>query len=110
MMIELFLALTIHFAPADHNQIHPHIRYSDESFIVGSYYNSLDHVSLYVGLRHGDKYWIEYGAVTGYETKIAQTARAGVQITDDIGVYVAPVYYNEDNVISGLVGIEFKLW
>ena len=109
-MIELFLALTTHFASVDHNEIHPHVRYSEEQIIVGAYYNSLDRVSFYAGLRHGEKYWVEYGVVTGYETTIAPMIRAGVQITDNISIYISPVYYNEDDVLSGLIGAEFKLW
>jgi len=105
--MEFLLALTLHLSAGDFNAIHPHIRYSDGQYIMGAYYNSIENVSLYAGFRNGDKYWIEYGAVTGYKYAVVPMVRAGVRITDNINLFAAP--HHDDHGFSGLIGVEFNI-
>jgi len=105
--MEFLLALTIHLSASDFNGVHPHIRYSENNIVIGAYYNSLENVSLYAGFRNGDKYWIEYGAVTGYKYPVVPMVRVGVRITDNINLFAAP--HHDDHGFSGLIGVEFNI-
>ena len=48
----------------DYNAIHPHIRFKNENYIVGSYYGSESKLNAYAGI---DKEFYEVGLVTGYK-------------------------------------------
>ena len=51
-MIELALGLSLHLGlQNDYNEIHPHIRYIEQGYMAGAYYNSVEDVSTYVGYR-----------------------------------------------------------
>ena len=52
----------------DYNSIHPHVRFQQDHFISGAYYNSEERISSYAGFRFEpvDHVGIELGAVTGY--------------------------------------------
>ena len=51
--LTLSLALSLHLGmDGEYNELHPHIRYQDNKFISGAYYNSLNKISLYAGIRH----------------------------------------------------------
>jgi len=106
-MFSLLVAFSLHFSPVEYNYLHPHIRYSENSIVIGAYYNSIENVSLYAGFRNGDKYWIEYGAVTGYKYAVVPMVRAGVRITDNINLFAAP--HHDDHGFSGLIGVEFNI-
>ena len=46
--LTLSLALSSHIGMVgEYNEFHPHIRYQDNQFISGAYYNSLNKISLY---------------------------------------------------------------
>ena len=67
-MIELALGLSLHLGlNNNYNEIHPHVRWSEQGFIAGAYYNSESNISAYGGYRleYGDV-GLEAGAVTGY--------------------------------------------
>ena len=66
--IALALGLSMHLGfEGDYNQIHPHVRWEDEGKIVGSYYNSMDRMSLYAGYRYEYKdFGAEFAIVSGY--------------------------------------------
>ena len=67
-MIEYALALTLHLGlEGDYNEVHPHIRYNEQNYIAGVYYNSERNISFYAGKRwEHNQFGIEAGAVTGY--------------------------------------------
>jgi hypothetical protein len=67
-MIELALAFSLHLGlNEDYNQVHPHIRYNEQNYIAGAYYNSERNVSFYLGKRwEYNGIGLEAGAVTGY--------------------------------------------
>jgi hypothetical protein len=66
--ITLSLALTLHTGiNFEYNQIHPHVRYSTNTFISGIYYNSVRKPSVYVGKTFSlGSTTLETILVTGY--------------------------------------------
>lgn len=66
--ITLSLALTVHTGiDLDYNQVHPHVRYTDNTFISGVYYNSVRKPSVYVGKTFSlGSTTLEAMLVTGY--------------------------------------------
>ena len=58
------LAFSLHLGlENNYNNIHPHIRCTDNQTIYGGFYNSEKNVSLFYGKKYKN---IEYGLVTGY--------------------------------------------
>ena len=69
-MISLGLALSLHLGLAgNYNFFHPYVEYVDDRFIAGTFYNSEDNWSFFVGkeFNRGD-FGVEVGLVTGYES------------------------------------------
>lgn len=68
--ITFALGLSLHLGFENtYNPVHPHIRYTNENFIAGIFYNSEKKISTYIGQRlEKDELGFEYGAVTGYST------------------------------------------
>lgn len=112
MDIVLALALSKHLAIGDYNDIHPHIRFQDESFIAGAYLNSFSTISPYAGFRfeHYD-HGFEVGAVGGYPSAdIIPYIRYTYDFTEDYRAFVAPVGEVDqyDNFYLGsVIGVEF---
>jgi len=68
MDIALSIALSLHLGfEGDYNAFHPHLRFQEQNYIAGAYYNSESNVSPYVGYRfeHND-FGLELGAVGNY--------------------------------------------
>ena len=104
-MIELALGLSLHLGLNDnYNEIHPHIRYSEQGYIAGLYYNSESNVSAYGGYRleYGD-FGLEAGAVTGYSK--ADVMPFGRATYKDF--FVAPALEGDDTV-GAVFGYEIK--
>ena len=72
------LGLSLHLGfENEYNSIHPHIRYNNENFIAGAYYNSEYTLSTYIGKRwEYNDFGLEAGAVTGYYDTVIPYARA----------------------------------
>ena len=103
-MIELALALSLHIGlEGDYNEIHPHIRYNEQNYIAGAYYNSTDKVSFYVGKRwEYNDFGIEAGAVTGYsDAEITPYIRGTYK-----NLFIAPA--QERGTVGVVIGYEFK--
>ena len=104
-MIELALAFSLHLGlEGDYNEIHPHIRYNEQNYIAGAYYNSTDKVSFYVGKRwEYNNFGLETGAVTGYpQADVIPYVRG----TYD-NFFVAPAVEGDDTV-GAVIGYELK--
>jgi hypothetical protein len=67
-IISLGLALSLHLGfEGEYNSIHPHLRYTTDSYIAGAYYNSESKISPYVGKRFEyNDFGVELGAVGNY--------------------------------------------
>ena len=105
-MIEFALALSLHIGlEGDYNEIHPHIRYNEQNYIAGAYYNSMNRVSFYAGKRwEHNQFGFELGAVTGYDEimPVAPYARATYN-----NLFIAPAPENGKNT-GVVIGYEFK--
>ena len=104
-MIELALALSLHMGlEGDYNEIHPHVRYNDQNYIAGVYYNSESRVSFYAGKRwEYNDFGLEAGAVTGYpQSSIMPYVRGTYK-----DFFVAPAL-ESDNTVGAVIGYEFK--
>ena len=69
-MISLGIALSLHLnLLGDYNFVHPYVEYVDDNFIAGTYYNSEDRWSFFIGKEYnsGD-FGLELGLVTGYKS------------------------------------------
>jgi regulatory protein YycH of two-component signal transduction system YycFG len=110
----LLEALTISLGLSTHigfdekyNSVHPHLRYTHENFITGTYYNSLENLSVYAGARQEyNNFGIETAIVTGYNNLITPYVRG----TYDLGktrIFIAPGIETKD--IGIVLGIEIML-
>lgn len=112
MDIILALALTTHVnLNSEFNEFHPHFRIQHNSFIAGSFTNSLEVPSVYVGMTSNitQRLSVEYGATTGYNDiqQVVPFGRLVYQTTDHTQVFLAPAVENDRRVNHGLIlGIE----
>lgn len=112
MDLILALALTTHVnLNQDFNELHPHIRLQYDNFIVGTFGNSLEEASVYVGLTNDitKRLSVEYGATTGYNDieKIVPFGRLVYQTTDYTRVFFAPAVENNRQINHGMIfGVE----
>ena len=104
-MIEFALALSLHLGlEGDYNEIHPHIRYNEQNYIAGAYYNSESNISTYVGKRwEYNDFGVELGAVTGY---INQPLLPYARVTYN-NFFIAPAHEVDKNT-GAVIGYEFK--
>ena len=103
-MIELALGISIHLGLAQsYNEIHPHIRYIEQGYMAGVYYNSVENISAYAGYRwEFNDFGLEAAAVTGYpEADVVPYVRGTYK-----DFFVAPAI--EDGTVGAVVGYEFK--
>jgi len=103
-MIELALGLSLHLGLANtYNGVHPHIRYIENGYMVGAYYNSVENISLYAGHRweHND-FGIEGGLVTGYpQAEVVPMIRGTYK-----NFFIAPAV--EHSKVGTVIGYEIK--
>ena len=103
-MIELALGISLHLGlTQSYNEIHPHIRYIEQGYMAGAYYNSVENISTYAGYRWeiGD-FGLEAAVVTGYpEGDIVPFGRATYK-----DFFIAPAH--ENGTVGAVLGYEFK--
>ena len=99
--ISLFLAFSMHVGlQNDYNGVHPHARCSLDNFMFGTYYNSEENISHYVGKDFGG---LEIGLVTGYAYDVVPMIRYKKGEW-----FIAPAYEVDGNL--GLTfGLEIEL-
>ena len=104
-LITLSLGLSLHLGFKDtYNWFHPHVRYHNESFISGIYFNSEKKISTYIGQRlEYQDFGIEYGAVTGYDYDNPVVPYLRGTYKD---IFVSPAM--EDDRLGVVIGTEFK--
>ena len=120
--MELLTALTLSMGVSVHvgldneyNETHPHIRYQNEQFITGVYYNSENKISMYGGYRLEPKqnFGVEFAIVSGYDHfgPAAPFVRGTYDIDSNVRVFVSPVAEkNGDETNAGIVfGVEIKI-
>lgn len=114
MDILLGIATTLHLGlSGDYNGFHPQIRFEEQQYVAGAYYNSEENISSYLGYDFDLDYFdLEIGVVTGYDAIGAVIPYA--RVTKDFGdrtIFLAPVGENINGELNtGLVfGFEFYL-
>lgn len=105
-MLSFCLALSHHFVEGDWNEVHPCVRYQNDKFIAGAYYNSESKVSIFAGFDLGN---IELGLVTGYSgAPVVPMIRLTYDFNDGVTVFAAPAVTTSGDV-GAVVGIEFRI-
>lgn len=105
------LGLTAHIGlEHDYNEVHPHVRYSNDSIIAGAYYNSEERISLYGGYRYEptENVGVEVSLVTGYPNYIPIGPM--VRVTHDIEnirTFASPT--TDGDGIGIVLGVEIML-
>ncbi len=104
--IVLSIGLSLHAGFDDiYNEIHPHIRYENESVIAGTFINSIERLSWYGGYRTElDNWGFEFTLTTGYNYKIGPAARVTYDYNDVTRVFISPGSENDN--IGIVFGVE----
>ena len=105
-MFKLGLALSLHLLGGDMNYLHPYLKYKQEKFMAGMYYNSESNLSVFAGVDLGD---LELGLVTGYSGgTVVPYVRYTKSITEESYLFVTPdVRTNGDVGITLGIGFEY---
>ena len=112
MDILLGLALSQHLNfQDDYNEIHPHIRFQQDFFIGGAYYNSVERISPYAGIRlEHQSHGLELGIAGGYPAigTVVPYGRYTYDLNDNIRLFAAPAGEKVDGEIEygAVVGVE----
>jgi len=107
------IAISTHLGmEGDYNEVHPHVRFSEDGFIAGSYYNSMERISVYAGSRvEMGAAGLEFAAVTGYDevAPISPYIR-GTYDLGNVRAFAAPTaeVWNGDTNIGVVFGIEYQ--
>ena len=106
--LTISLGLSTHIGfDEEYNTFHPHIRYTNEKIITGAYYNSLENLSVYTGVRtEKNNFGLEAALVTGYNKSLTPYIRATYDLKN-MRMFIAPGVENKD--IGAVIGIEFQL-
>lgn len=102
MSITAGIALSLHLGLAgEYSGIHPYIRYENDEFITGAYYNSLERISIYGGLKYdlNKDSSIELGLVSGYYEELIPMVRLKHK-----QFYIMPA---ADEKVGIVIGIQF---
>lgn len=110
MILEACIAISIHALAGDWNAVHPCVRATNQTWTVGTYYNSESAVSVYGSYtHHWGKWWAEGGLVTGYSGgDIIPMVRGGRDINEKTRWFISPAM-TTDGDIGAVFGLEFKL-
>ena len=111
----LLEALTISLGLSTHigfdekyNAFHPHLRYTHENFITGTYYNSLENLSVYAGARQEyNNFGFEFAVVTGYNNGALTPYIRGTYDVGKMRMFIAPGIESKD--IGVVFGLEITL-
>ncbi|MDB4330917.1 hypothetical protein N9993_00035 [bacterium] len=107
--LTLSLGVSIHTGfDEKYNAFHPHIRYTNEKFITGAYYNSLENLSVYAGVRtEKNNFGLEAALATGYNNGSFIPYIRGTYDIGKIRMFIAPGVESKD--IGVVLGIEITL-
>ena len=107
--LTISLGLSTHIGfDEEYNTFHPHIRYTNEKFITGAYYNSVENLSVYAGYRQEkDNFGFEAAIVTGYNNGSLTPYIRGTYDIGKMRMFVAPGIESKD--IGVVFGIEVTL-
>jgi hypothetical protein len=111
MSITTGIALSLHLGLAnDYNGFHPYIRYENQDFIAGVYYNSEDSIGVFAGVNTQltNRISVDLGLVSGYSgEKLMPMLRF---VDDKTGIFITPgVEVNDGDLdnVGLVIGIQF---
>lgn len=102
MSITAGIALSLHLGLAgEYNSVHPYISYERDKIIAGAYYNSVERISIYGGVKYefSKDTSIELGLVSGYNSNVIPMAKLNHK-----QFYVMPA---ADEKVGIVIGIQF---
>jgi predicted porin len=102
MSITTGIALSLHLGLlGDYNAIHPYVSYDNDKFIAGVYYNSVERISIYGGVKYkfSKDTSLELGLVSGYNDNVIPMAKLNHK-----QFYVMPA---ADEKVGIVIGIQF---
>ena len=107
--LTISLGLSTHIGfDEEYHSVHPHIRYTNEKFITGAYYNSLENLSVYAGVRtEKNNFGFEAALVTGYNNGSFIPYIRGTYDIGKMQMFIAPGVESKD--IGVVLGIEITL-
>jgi hypothetical protein len=107
--LTISLGLSAHIGfDEEYNTFHPHIRYTNEKFITGAYYNSVENLSVYAGYRQEkDNFGFEAAIVTGYNNDSLTPYIRGTYDIGKMRMFIAPGIESKD--IGVVLGVEITL-
>lgn len=115
MDIILALATTLHLGLAgEYNEVNPSVQLRfDSGLIAGTYLNSKDSLSTYIGHREEwEDFFLEFGVVSGYGyADIVPYGRVGYDFTENLSVFAGPALEDSNNklTLGAVIGIEFSV-
>ena len=102
MSITAGIALSLHIGLlGSYNSIHPYASYDNNKFIAGIYYNSVERISIYGGVKYkfSKDTSLELGLVSGYNDNVIPMAKLNHK-----QFYVMPA---ADEKVGIVIGIQF---
>jgi predicted porin len=102
MSITAGIALSLHIGLlGSYNSIHPYASYDNDKFIAGIYYNSVERISIYGGVKYkfSKDTSLELGLVSGYNDNVIPMAKLNHK-----QFYVMPA---ADEKVGIVIGIQF---
>ena len=121
-MLSLCLALTTHLGLGDGwNEVHPCVRYEQDSWTVGAFLNSENALSAYASYTWQDGPWFaEVGIASGYSAyPIVPLLRVGYELSDHVSLFISPAAAtrvverngrpHDLTTVGVVLGVEYKL-
>lgn len=102
MSITAGIALSLHIGLlGSYNSIHPYASYDNDKCIAGIYYNSVERISIYGGVKYkfSKDTSLELGLVSGYNDNVIPMAKLNHK-----QFYVMPA---ADEKVGIVIGIQF---
>jgi hypothetical protein len=114
MDLILGLALSAHLGLSEdfYNEVHPHLRFVENKYVAGIYYNSIGNFSFYGGKRFEyNNLGFEVGTATGYEILVAPYARGTYDFNEDIRLFGTAGWEENNNELKAgiVIGLELMI-
>ena len=108
-MIGFFIALSMHFGiGTGWNEVHPGVKYYENPWSVGAYYNSEHNVSVYGSYTFEGPISLEIGLATGYSgAPVIPFIRTFTALYDNSILFISPAYNIDTEQFGFVVGVEF---
>ena len=108
--IVLSMILTSHIGwEGKFNDIHPAISYEYNSYSVGVFRNSLNHISLFASkTTQFDNVSVQYGVATNYNNRTVPMLVVRKPVTDHVNFVFVPSYDTAKQTPAAVIGLEVR--